>query len=209
MPNQSEFPSLPAGAFNKEDSHDDAVFYDAPRLVTHIDDAAIAALTDFYREVLPPNGVLLDLMSSWVSHLPDDVSYQEVIGHGMNREELVANPRFSRWFIQDFNQNPNLNLADASIDGAMICVAIQYVQQPLALLKEIARVMRPGAPLVISFSNRCFPTKAVAIWRALDTRGHAELVEHYLQTGGYKNVKTKLLVDGRAGDPLIAVIGRA
>ena len=123
MAQNIDIPAFPNWAFTKEDLGADADFYALPRLVTHIDDAAIAALTSFYRDLLPPGGVLLDLMSSWVSHLPEDRAYGEVVGHGMNGEELVANPRLSRWFVQDFNQDPILPVADASIDAAMMCVA--------------------------------------------------------------------------------------
>ncbi len=203
------FPELPAGAFAKEDAGDDAEFYGPARLVTHIDEAAIAALTEVYRQVLPAGGVLLDLMSSWVSHLPQDIAYGEVIGHGMNTEELAANPRLSRWFVQDFNRDPRLPLPDASIDGAMICVAIQYLQRPLDLLSDIARVLRPGAPLAISFSNRCFPTKAVALWLALNDDGHARLVRLYLERAGFHDVEARRPRDGRTSDPLTVVIGRA
>jgi SAM-dependent methyltransferase len=139
-------------------------------LVYHIDDHAVSVLTGLYREILPAGGVLLDLMSSWVSHLPPDIDYAEVIGHGMNAEELAANPRLKRWFVQDLNRDTMFPLADNSVDAAMICVSIQYLQQPLAVLREAARVLRPGGPIVISFSNRCFWTKAVAIWRGSTTR---------------------------------------
>src|SRR6266568_2009237 len=101
---------LPEGAFAKLDATDDELFYQPPRLVYHIDDNAVAALTDFYRPVLPPGGVLLDLMSSWVSHLPAEVEYAEVIGQGMNAEELAANPRLSRWFVQNLNRDATLPL---------------------------------------------------------------------------------------------------
>lgn len=208
MPAYRALPELPPSAFAKEDVGDDAAFYGAARLVTHIDDAAIASLTEFYRQTLPSGGMLLDLMSSWVSHLPGDIAYGEVIGHGMNADELAANPRLSRWFVQDFNQDPELPLSAASIDGAMICVSIQYLQRPLAVLGEVARVLRPGAPLVVSFSNRCFPTKAVAIWRAIDGDGHAELVAHYLRRAGFNDIVRRRLVDGRTSDPLTVVVGR-
>ena len=209
MPEAAAPPVFPPGAFEKEDGSDDAAFYAYPRLVTHIDEAAITALTGFYRQVLPAGGVLLDLMSSWVSHLPDDVAYAEVIGHGMNADELAANPRLTRWFVQDFNRSPALPLADASIDAAMMCVSIQYLQQPIALLAEVARVLKPGGPLVISFSNRCFPTKAVAIWRAVGTADHARLVGVYLSAVGFSDIAASVLCDGRESDPMIAVVGRA
>jgi hypothetical protein len=205
----SELPQLPPGAFAKEDPEDDAAFYVEARLTTHIDDPAIAALTDFYRRVLPPGARLLDLMSSWVSHLPPEVPYGEVIGHGMNAEELAANPRLSRWFVQDLNRDPVLPLADASLDAAMICVGVQYLEQPVAVLSDLARALRPGAPVVISFSNRCFPTKAVAVWRALDGAGHARLVELYLREAGFADIAVHRLRDGWTSDPLTVVIGRA
>jgi hypothetical protein len=203
------FPELPPDAFAKEDPEDDAAFYAVPRLVTHIDEAAIAALTDFYRATLPAGGVLLDLMSSWVSHLPPEVAYGEVIGHGMNAEELAANPRLDRWFVQDLNKDPVLPLAQASLDGAMICVGVQYLQQPLPVLRDLARTLRPGAPLVISWSNRCFPTKAVAIWRGVGPRGHAQLIDLYLQRAGFVDIRRRDLVDGRTSDPLTVSVARA
>ena len=207
-PADSAFPELPPGAFGRLDEADDAAFYAQARLVTHIDAAAIAALTDFYRQVLPPGGVLLDLMSSWVSHLPDDVAYADVIGHGMNAAELAANPRLTRSFVRDFNQDPTLPLPDAAVDAAMICVSIQYLQRPAALLAEARRVLKTGAPIVISFSNRCFPTKAVTVWRALDGTGHARLVDIYLRRAGFAETEIHRLLDGWASDPLTAVVGR-
>ena len=200
---------LPRGALTRLDDEDDEVFYEPPRLVCHIDEGAIAALTGFYRDVLPPGGVLIDLMSSWVSHLPPEIEYAEVIGLGMNTAELAANPRLNRWFIQNLNRETSLPLGDASLDAAMICVSIQYLQQPLAVLREIARALRPGAPLVVSFSNRCFWTKAVAIWRSLDDEGHAHLVERYLRGAGFPRIETHRLAEWveDVSDPMFAVIG--
>ena len=198
---------FPPDAFRKSDVGDDSDFYAQPRFVTHIDDTAIAALTSFYRERLPAGGVLLDLMSSWVSHLPSDVPYAEVIGHGMNEAELAANPRLGRRFIVDLNRNPRLPLGDSSVDAAMICVSIQYLQEPVAALREVARILKPGQPLLISFSNRCFPTKAVAIWRALDDAGHAQLVTLYLRHAGFEDIQTEVLCDGYASDPMTVVVG--
>jgi hypothetical protein len=209
MPDQLEDGlGLPLGAFARIDDTEDELFYEPPRLVLHIDDGAVAALTELYRAVLPPGGMLLDLMSSWVSHLPPEIEYSEIIGHGMNAEELAANPRLSRWFVQNLNRDPQLPLADASLNAAMICVSIQYLQRPVAVLREIRRALRPGAPIVISFSNRCFWTKAVAVWRALDDQGHAFLVERYLQHAGFARAETRLLAEyvEDVSDPMIAVI---
>ena len=135
---------FPPDAFGKLDVGDDSDFYAQPRFVTHIDDAAISALTSFYRERLPAGGVLLDLMSSWVSHLPPDIVYAEVIGHGMNADELAGNPRLDRRFVLDLNRGSRLPLCDSSVDAAMICVSIQYLQQPVAVLGEVARILSPA-----------------------------------------------------------------
>src|SRR5436305_3054458 len=131
---------LPQGAFAKIDAEEVEFFYEPPRLVCHIDDGAITALTEFYRVALPAGGVLLDLMSSWVSHLPPEIGYAEVIGHGMNAAELAANPRLTRWFVQNLNRDTDLRLADTTVDAAMVCVSIQYLQQPVSVLRELARV---------------------------------------------------------------------
>ena len=208
MAAENAFPELPEGAFTKQDTGDDLAFYAPPRLVTHIDDKATAALAKFYRAILPVGGRVLDLMSSWVSHLPDDVDYAEVIGHGMNAEELAANPRLARWFVQDLNRDVALPFDEQWFDAALCCVGVQYLQRPHDVFSEVRRVLVPGAPFIISFSNRCFPMKAVAIWRALDTNGHAALVKLYCERAGFRDVRVDLLADGRTGDPLVAVTAR-
>ncbi len=209
MTSTDAFPELPRGAFTKQDTGEDLAFYAPPRLVTHIDARATAALTGLYRAMLPEGGNVLDLMSSWISHLPDDRRYGDVVGHGMNGEELAANPRLARWFVQDLNKDPVLALADGHFDAALCCVGVQYLQQPHDVFSQVRRVLAPGAPFIVSFSNRCFPTKAVAIWRALDTSGHAALVKLYLERAGFTRIDVQLPADGSAGDPLVAVTGRA
>ena len=202
-------PELPAGAFAKQDTGDDLAFYAPPRLVTHIDDGAVAALTACYRELLPENKRVLDLMSSWVSHLPPDRTYAGVVGHGMNAEELAANPRLDRWFVQDLNRDAMLPLEERSFQAATCCVGAQYLQQPVAVFAEVRRVLAPKAPFVVSFSSRCFPAKAVAIWRSLDMNGRAALVRLYLERAGFRGITAEVLADGRSGDLLVAMIGRA
>jgi len=207
---------FPPGAFRRQDEAPDGDFYAFPRFVAHIDAPAIAAVTQLYREYFRPDSNVLDLMSSWISHLPTEIQYRRVVGLGLNAQELARNPRLDAWLVQDLNQNPALPFAEAEFDGAAICVSIDYLTQPVAVLRELARVLRPGAPLVITFSNRCFPSKAIAAWHALDERGHLALVRQFLlAAGGWRDIE--LLDRGPAGsypapgrsDPLLAVVARA
>ncbi len=197
---------LPPEAFAKIDPTNDDAFYQEPRFVTHIDEAAVRALTQCYAATLPMKGVALDLMSSWVSHLPPSFM-GHAVGHGMNAEELAANPQLGDAFVQNLNLEPELPLGDASFDAALCCVGVQYLERPDEVFSDVARVLRPGAPFIISFSNRCFPSKAVAVWRALDGRGHADLVALYLRNAGFQRIARHVLRDGAFSDPLTAVVG--
>ncbi|KAC6424564.1 hypothetical protein FH972_027246 [Carpinus fangiana] len=204
----SDFPELPAQAFAKRDPSPDGLFYAEPRFVTHIDDRAVAAVTDLYRATFRPGDRLLDLMSSWVSHLPEEVAYAEVVGLGMNAAELAANPRLARTVVQSLNDQPALPFDAASFDGAACCVSVQYLQRPVSVLREVLRCLKPGAPFAITFSDRCFPTKAVAIWQA-DVVDNADLVTAYLSRAGFDRIEARqILARDRFGDPLWAVVGR-
>ncbi len=200
---------IPRKAFRRQDESPDEEFYRTPRLVTHIDDRAIAAVTQLYREYFPEGGAVLDLMSSWVSHLPPEIEYGPVVGLGMNETELRRNPRLDEYVVQDLNRNPSLPFDDAEFDGAGICVSVDYLTRPVEALRDLGRVLKPGAPVVISFSNRCFPTKAVAIWHSLDDRGHLNLVEQYLREAGNWKDTHRLDRSPRRmfSDPLYAVMG--
>lgn len=209
MPNPALSPFKPEH-FAREDSADDVLFYVPERLVQHLDDAGRAALTAFYAEHLPAGGRVLDLMSSWISHLPQDMLFDEVAGLGMNRAELAANPRLSDHHVHDLNTDPRLPFDGGAFDACLIALSVQYLTQPLEVFAEIARVLVPGGLCVISFSNRCFPTKAVAIWRALDDGGHTGLVGAYFRHAGGFNEPVGLDISpsGVAGDPLFVVTAR-
>ena len=204
-------PQLPEGAFGRMDETPDEEFYRTPRLVTHIDERAIAAVTQLYRELFPAGGEVLDLMSSWISHLPPEVEYGRVVGLGMNEEELRRNDRLDSYVVQNLNENPRLPFGNAEFDGCGICVSIDYLTRPVEVLREVGRVLKVGAPVVITFSNRCFPTKAVAVWHQLDDRGHMRLVESYLEeAGNFVNVHSLDRSPRRMfSDPLYAVVGRS
>ncbi len=202
---------LPEGAFGRMDETPDEEFYRTPRLVTHIDNNAIAAVTQLYREFFTPGGEILDLMSSWVSHLPPEVEYQRVIGLGMNEEELRRNPRLDAYVVQNLNRNPVLPFDDEEFDGCGICVSVDYLTRPVEVLREVGRVLRAGSPTIITFSNRCFPSKAVAVWHQLDDKGHRRLVAEYLEeAGNFRNVRSLDRSPRRLfSDPLYAVVGEA
>jgi SAM-dependent methyltransferase len=199
---------LPAGSFHKADPSPDPLFYAHPRFVTHIDEAAIATVTVLYRRLLPAGGQILDLMTSWVSHLPPEVAYGAVTGHGLNEAELAANPRLDSWFVQDLNDNATLPLASAAYDAACMCVSVQYLQHPVRLFAQVRRVLRPGAPFVVTFSNRCFPSKAVALWLALNGAARQDLVALYCTRAGFTAIETSTTAQPGC-DPLWAVIGHA
>lgn len=198
---------LPPQAFARRDESPDPEFYRFERLVTHIDAGAVAAVTQLYRQFLPAGGAVLDLMSSWVSHLPAEVSYGRVAGLGMNARELAQNPRLTDQLVQDLNAQPHLPYGDAEFDGAGICVSVQYLTRPADVFTELARVLRPGAPLVVTFSNRCFPDKAVYAWQVLDDNGHVALVQQYFAAANFGPTEV-FAHRPKGGDPLYGVVGR-
>jgi len=179
-------PDFPPGFFERMDESPDAGFYTLPRFVVHIDDATIAALTAWYAEVLAPGSDVLDLMSSWVSHLPDAAALPlgRVVGLGMNREELVANPRLASHDVCDLNAEPRLPYPDAWFDAVLCAVSIQYLTRPVEVFVEVARVLRPGGRVAIATSHRCFPTKAIRAWHVLAPRERLALIALYLERAG-------------------------
>ncbi|MBW4693533.1 MAG: methyltransferase domain-containing protein [Lyngbya sp. HA4199-MV5] len=163
----------------KLDETNDRYFYEQPRFVTHVDEGFIQQLTDLYQERLQPNTHILDLMSSWVSHLPEAIAFAHVEGHGLNGEELARNPRLDHYFVQDLNQEPKLPLEDQSFDAVLNTVSVQYIQYPEAIFSEIHRVLKPGGIAIISFSNRMFYQKAIQAWRDGSEGDRVRLVEGY------------------------------
>jgi SAM-dependent methyltransferase len=177
---------------------------------TRIDGATIAAVTNLYREVLPPGGAILDLLSGWVSHLPPEAPYRRVAGIGIDRRALAENPFLDEWRVQDLNRNPILPFATGEFDGATICAAIQHLARPGEVIREIARVLRPGAPLIVTFSNRCVATKPIACWCLLDETGHLCLVaQHFAAAGNWADIRCLDRTPPGGGQPLYAVIGRS
>jgi hypothetical protein len=165
----------------KLDDTTDDLFYSSPRFVTHVDDGFIDQLTNLYRERLKPHPRILDMMSSWVSHLPDDVEFAHVEGHGLNEEELAKNPRLNHYIVQNLNKNPQLPYPDQSFDAVLNAVSVQYIQYPEAIFAEIHRILKPDGIVIISFSNRMFYQKAIAAWRDGTEMSRVQLVKSYFQ----------------------------
>jgi SAM-dependent methyltransferase len=199
---------FPETYFNRVDESDDDLFYLQPRLVVHIDDQAIQATTDLYREFLPFDGEILDLMSSWRSHLPPEADYRRVVGLGMNEGELLQNPQLTDYVVHNLNAIPQLPFDDASFDGCVLAVSVQYLTRPIDVFRDVGRVLRPGAPFITVFSNRMFPTKAVAIWHSLDDYGHIQLVGQYYHLADcFREIRAFDRTPRKGGDPLYAVVG--
>ncbi|XP_031260213.1 sterol 24-C-methyltransferase erg6 [Pistacia vera] len=165
----------------KLDAFSDREFYAYPRFVTHVDDGFITTLTNLYRQRLRPGSEVLDLMSSWVSHLPKEVMYKRVVGHGLNAQELAKNPRLDYFFVKDLNQNQELEFQDGSFDAVLCTVSVQYLQQPEKVFSEVFRVLKPGGIFILSFSNRMFYEKAISAWREGTAYSRVQLVVQYFQ----------------------------
>jgi hypothetical protein len=164
----------------KLDDTDDKLFYEYPRFVTHVDEGFIQNLTNLYRDRLKPHTRIFDMMSSWVSHLPEEMEFDHVEGHGLNADELARNPRLNHYFVQDLNKNPQIPLKDQDFDAVLNCVSVQYLQYPEAIFSEIYRILKPGGLAIISFSNRMFFQKAIQAWRDGTETSRVELVKSYI-----------------------------
>ncbi|KAJ8904213.1 hypothetical protein NDN08_000738 [Rhodosorus marinus] len=202
----AEWPFSPMD-FKRQDETTDNMFYYQPRLVYHIDDAAVSALTKFYAQSIPENADLLDICSSWVSHLPDSFKGGRVAGLGMNGDELKANKRLTEFTVKDLNKDPVLPFDDASFDVVTNVVSVDYLNKPLEVFKEINRVLRPGGKAIMSFSNRCFPSKAINIWLSTNDYEHIFIVGCYFNyAGGFEKLESvDLSPNPGMSDPMYVV----
>lgn len=196
--------------FDRMDESEDTQFYAFPRKVVHIDDPAIAAVGQFMAQTFAPHGVLLDLMSSWRSHLPVEFAKQRMIGLGLNAEEMADNPDLDEYIVHNLNAVSRLPFEENFFDGVVVTVSVQYMIRPLEIFGEVRRVLKPGAPFLVFFSNRMFPTKAVRIWQTLRDERRAELVQAYFHyAGGFDDaVFYDLSPNPGVTDPLYVVWAR-
>jgi len=198
---------FPPGFFERADDTPDDRFYTVDRLVTHIDDAAIAAVGDLYDE-LGLTGDVLDICSSWISHFNQPP--RRLVAMGMNAAELAANTAADEWAVRDLNALPVLPFDDATFDAVTCCVSVDYLTRPLEVFAEAARVLRPGGVFVCTFSNRCFPTKAIRGWLSTNDEGRCAVVSTYFElTDGFDPPVAHLRNPGAVSDPLYAVWARS
>ena len=194
------------GFFDRQDETEDTHFYGMQRLVTHIDDAAIAAVGELYDELglTDTDARVLDICSSWVSHLPTKPGHLSITG--MNPLELAANAMADEWTVLDLNEQPALPFENAEFDAGSCCVSVDYLVQPVMVFKEMARVLKPGGVFVCTFSNRCFPSKAIRGWLQADDLGRCAIVAAYFSlTQEFDEPEVRHCNSSATGDPLYAV----
>lgn len=195
--------TFPAGFFARDDEGPDTDFYAHPRFVTHLDGRAIAAVGLLYDE-LGVTGDVLDLMSSWVSHFRERPRSLTVLG--LNAPELAANPQADARVVHDLNAELTLPFSDSAFDAVVNCVSVDYLVRPVEVLTDVRRVLRPGGLSVCTFSNRCFPTKAVRGWLSVqESQRPLVVAEYHRQAGFAEPVAQERLAATWRHDPLWAV----
>uniref|UniRef100_A0A0G4I728 Methyltransferase type 11 domain-containing protein n=1 Tax=Chromera velia CCMP2878 TaxID=1169474 RepID=A0A0G4I728_9ALVE len=206
-----EFPLDKEAAFRRQDENDDRFFYLAPRFVHHIDENAQDSIREYYAKTLPSGDLggfsHLDLCSSWVSHLPESYRPERVAGLGMNQLELAQNKRLTESVVQDLNKKPDLPYGNDEFDVVTNVVSVDYLSRPLEIFEEIFRVLKPGGRAIMSFSNRCFPTKVIAAWFPTNDLQHCGIVASYFKYSGFEDLKA-IEVTKSWGDPMYVVEGR-
>ena len=232
MTDEDPYPFTP-GDFARQDESDDSLFYQEPRLLVHIDEQAIAAIGELFREVIPPDSVILDLMSSWRSHWPSSLrghssgrlNHQtspvssphtshpkaRMVGLGLNAVEMQDNPDLDDYLVHDVNQNPRLPFDDCTFDAVVITVSIQYLTSPIQVFRDVNRVLKLGGLFLVIFSNRMFFTKAVRVWTMANDEQRMQLVGAYFHyAGNYEEIKGMSPNSQRGAyeDPVYLVMAR-
>jgi SAM-dependent methyltransferase len=208
-------------AFDRNDERPDDRFYERPRFVQHIDDTAIEMVRNTYGRFLTSGMRVLDLMSSWQSHVPPNIRLESLDGLGLNSEELKRNRQLTKHIVQDLNINKVLPYEKNTFDVVLNTVSVEYLTDPISIFREVARVLRPEGHFVVTFSNRWFPHKAVKIWEELHDFERMGLVsEYFMRSGGFTGMNTysirglprphddKYFPDLRFSDPVFAVWGQ-
>jgi hypothetical protein len=193
---QTRYRGIPTDFFSDEpfrrtNEDADAGFYTDPRLVTHIDERAISVISYIYGQTLHNGMKVLDLMSSWRSHVPQNLKLDSLVGLGLNQEEMLQNPQLTNNVIHDLNRDPLLPFTDNEFDAVICTVSVEYLIHPFEVFREISRILKTDGYFIVTFSNRWFPPKVIRIWTELhDFERMGFVLEYFLQSGLYKNIKT-------------------
>ena len=169
-------------AFSRVDDRNDREFYSKDRFVNHLDSVALETVSDLIGKlIVEPNPVILDLMTSWDSHLPDDLKVGSVTGLGLNENELGANKALDKRVVHDLNEDPKLPFDDDTFDVVINTVSVEYLVRPIDVFAEAGRVLKPGGLFLVIFSNRMFPEKAIKLWQDSDEDERVLLVEDFFK----------------------------
>ncbi|GBQ88048.1 class I SAM-dependent methyltransferase [Asaia krungthepensis] len=203
---------LHPAAFTRANNDPDPEFYAGRSDSTQMDAGARTAVTALYQTALPASGVILDLMAGTLSHLPEESAHDTVIGLDVNGAALDANKSLTQRVVQDINERPRIDLPDSSLDAVCLCDGFAYLTDPVTILAEINRLLRPGAPLIVTFSDNFIPQKAVALWQALEPADRTRLITLLLDRAGFADLDTGEVVPPEDltawNDTVHAVIGR-
>lgn len=207
--------------FARNNELDDELFYREPRLIKHLDTTAIEQVKNVYSRLLHPGDHILDLMSSFVSHIPESLASFHASGLGMNTEELQANPQLKDHVVQNLNTSPTLPYKDNQFDAVICTASVEYLIQPIEIFKEVARVSKNEGVVVITFSDRWFPGKEIKPWSEMHPFERMGLVlDFFRKSGCYDHLQTKSvrglprplddphIQQTRTSDPIFAVSGK-
>jgi hypothetical protein len=197
---------FPPGVFDRAGESGDAHFYSWPRIVTHIDEGAIAAVGALYAE-LGLDGDVLDIISSWVSPFQRAPAQLTVLG--MNRAELAENPQATSRVVHDLNEQPELPFADASFDAVVCCVSVDYLVRPIEVFQDSRVLRQTGDSSAPSRIGVFRPRRSVdGFPRPMSTLRHRRRV--LPPVGRFREpVVERRTPPGHGGDPLFAVWGRS
>ncbi|MFC1824324.1 class I SAM-dependent methyltransferase [Thermodesulfobacteriota bacterium] len=212
-------PIFEADAFSRLDDSDDRQFYSMDRFVNHLDSVALKTVEKLIGElIVEEHPRILDLMAGWDSHIPAYLQSTQIVGLGLNQNELKNNKALKAFFMHDLNRDPDLPFPDDYFDAVLNTVSVDYMTKPIHVFTEVGRILKPGGLFLVIFSNRMFPEKAIRIWREAGEEERVIYVEeffnlscafenpvHFVSKGKPRPSEDKYADSGLPSDPIYAV----